>query len=116
MNPNQKPGKPDSSITAKLQDVAELYAEQLRHDRWRSRYGVDLREWSHPPESVWEVEKVTDAGMLAGAQTGDLAVLCEVLDRYEDHDATVKSHENFRGVYSSRSEPKVRCYYFAPLD
>ena len=113
--PNQPNGSA-SRATENLTEAAERYEAALRRERWHARYGVDLAEWKNTPKGAWEVEELGDAENLAGAQIGDLAVLCDVHDRYADHDASVKSKDNFRGVYTSKSEPKMRCYYFAPIE
>lgn len=90
-------------------------ASQRRLQDLIERFGVDLRDWFIVPRGAWVVTTCGDVETWAGAEVGDLAVLCDVPDSRLDLDASVKSFENFRGVYTSRSEPKVRCYYFAPL-
>lgn len=116
MSTSHPSGDPDSRATNNLTEAAERYQAALVRERWRSRYGVHLEDWLNAPKAAWEVETIGDAEKLAGAEIGDLAVLCDVHDRYAEHDTAVKSKDSFRGVYTSRSEPKVRCYYFRPLD
>lgn len=112
--PKNGPRRPPNT-TQSLRAAAEQYQAELQKARWRQMFGIDLAEWRVTPRGAWEVTRIGEAETHAGAEVGDLAVLCEVLDPLHDVDAGVKSRENFRGVYTSRSEPKVRCYYFRPF-
>lgn len=108
---------PPATITARLKYSAQIHeASQRRIDNLIVRFGVDLREWFIAPRGAWEVHDIGEAETQAGAMIGDLAVLCDVPDSRTDLDSSVKAHENFRGVYTTRTEPKLRCYYFAPLE
>lgn len=108
--------EPPSSITGHLRLSAKRHdASQRRLEELITKFGVDLREWFIAPRGAWEVTKEGEAETQAGAIVGDLAVLCDVPDSRTDLDSGVKSRDNFRGVYTTRTEPKLRCYYFAPL-
>jgi hypothetical protein len=113
--PSSSPSRA-SNTTQSLRSAAENYEAKLKRDRWLELYRIDLGEWATPPRGAWEVSLLGEAEMLAGAQLGDLAVLCDVADPNQEPNASVKTKDNFRGVYSSRSEPKVRCYYFRRVD
>jgi len=109
-------GHPQSRATEALRMSANMEAASERRIlRLIERYGVDLREWFIAPRGAWEVTEIGEVEVKAGAEIGDLAVLCDVPDSRIDLDSSAKSRDNFRGVYTTRTEPKLRCYYFAPL-